>query len=577
MTFLACAAVLTSAFVLGSCNKNDQNEPKSQMPEVKTEFSIALPNQLSSNGANRMPGTTVQRTPSEFQGMTGITLIPYDQQRAVLAGDKRIGNNIELTDGIASDALGTNSNAKVFEDVSIPVSTASFLFYAKSAKTGTDFEIGALNATGIDNDKELEDITFSLKQINTDPAALYLPEAVGGKLMAYLSSVANAKVTSPSEKYWREYTELENKALHDMYAAYTSIHGLSSSEVARVLTDLYKSLMPTTSPIATAIKTAINNGTYATVDGSGNVTLVSALQNFPGSANLPEGSVDIKWDDSSKAFIKGNYTNMADLDRYVYPAQLWYYVNSPIQTANASRKSMYNNVNDWDAILAAHTAGASVSPRTRAVAITDPIQYAVARLDVQVRLASASMADNSDVVEGAAKNVDCTGSGFPVTAILVGGQQQVKFDFTTNGGTEYTIYDNIMTPSAETTPSTMIAKKDGDNYSDINSTLVLENGGSDVMIAVEMLNDKADFYGAGNQLIPLNGKFYVIAKLVAASATETSGHVFKQDYTTTAKLTLNNLKTAYNTIPDLRTPQLELGFSVDLSWQSGHTYEISFD
>ena len=66
-------------------------------------------------------------------------------------------------------------------------------------------------------------------------------------------------------------------------------------------------------------------------------------------------------------------------------------------------------------------------------------------------------------------------------------------------------------------------------------------------------------------------------KKTASEATETGGHVFKQDFTTTAKLTLKDLKTAYNTIPDLRTPQLELGFSVDLTWQNGHLYKVDFN
>jgi hypothetical protein len=137
------------------------------------------------------------------------------------------------------------------------------------------------------------------------------------------------------------------------------------------------------------------------------------------------------------------------------------------------------------------------------------------------------------------------------------------------GISAYTVYDNVIDPA-------IVAKKDGDNYSDFVSTLVLENGTENVMVAVEMLNDKADFYGANNQLIPLNSKFYVVAELDATKATQTDGHVFKQDYTTTARLTLKDLTTAYNTIPDLRTPELELGFSVNLDWQTGHTYDINF-
>lgn len=584
MTFLACAALLASTCMFTACKKDKVSDELQQASQsgsysgevVKTQFAISLPNQVKA-GPNRMPGTTVQLPDAydnpQFQGMTGITLIPYAKQlvapaehNPIAPGDKRIGDNINLTDGVAAGQLGTNSNAKVFDNVSIPLSTASFLFYAKSSATGTKFETGSLVPTNLaDNAKQLEDITFGLEKIQSDPAALMLPEKEGGKLMAYLTSVANA---TDGVKAWGAYTITDNEALKKLYDSFISIHGLSSFEVARVMTDLYKSLKPVTSPIATAIKTAISDGAK-NVSAEGVVTLKDDQLEFPQKYNLPEGSIETKWDADGKKFTTGTYTGMASPDKYVYPAQLWYYMNSAIKTSNQSRQTMYDNVNNWATILGAHTDGQAVSARTRAVAITDPIQYAVARLDVKVRLASAAMKDNSDNVEGSGTDVDCT-VGFPVTAVLVGGQQQVKYDFTTNGGTEYTIYDNVMT-------NTIKAEKDGDNYSAANSTLVLENGTSDVQIAVEMINDKADFYGAGNQLIPKDSKFYVVAKLTASAATETDGHVFKQDYTTTAKLTLQNLRNAYNTIPDLRTPQLELGFSVDLTWQNGHEYVLNFD
>jgi hypothetical protein len=260
---------------------------------------------------------------------------------------------------------------------------------------------------------------------------------------------------------------------------------------------------------------------------------------------------------------------MADPSTFTYPAQLWYYVNSTIKTSNVSQQTAYaSTTNSWDDILALHTAPTNVNSLTRAVAIKDKIQYAVARFDVTVKLDAASLADRSQEAVGIATAVDAS-AGFPVTAVLVGGQQSVNFDFTsTAAGPELTIYDKTMT--------------DGDMKattaaSSVNHTLVLENGTQNVRVAVEMVNTTGvDFYGANDQLIPAGGKFYVVAELVAAQATKTAGHVFKQDYTTTANLTLKNLKTAYNTIPDLRTPKLELGFSVDLSWKEGHTYNIDF-
>ena len=83
--------------------------------------------------------------------------------------------------------------------------------------------------------------------------------------------------------------------------------------------------------------------------------------------------------------------------------------------------------------------------------------------------------------------------------------------------------------------------------------------------------------GANGQLIPAGGKFYLVATLSAKDATEgTVGkRVFRQDVKTIAKLNIGSLANAYNEIPDLRTPKLELGMSVDLTWQAGHTYEIT--
>ncbi len=573
--------MLTSAIAFTGCKSNDDVEPGMAGEVVKTQFSIALPNQLATGGPNRMPKTTVQEEGiDDFQGLTGITLMPFAKQAAIESTDTRVGSNILLPDLAKSEVDTKTSQAKVYEDVDIPLSTGSFLFYAKSAKTGTDFQIGALTPSPADLDANpggVGGLTFNLKPIQASGAStLFAADATGKALLTYLTSIAQASDGQPTPKMWCEYTDGMDPAMNAMFTTFKSMKGLSSFEVERVLTDLYKSLKPLSSPIATAVKTAINNPTYATINGTTNaVELVDTYDHFPAEFNLPDGSVNIKWVDGSHAFANGDYSGMAALEKYVYPAQLWYYVNSTIKTSNTSKKTMYESTsNTWAAILAAHTDAASVNTLTRAVAIKDPIQYAVARLDVAVKLNAASLADNSESAEGIATAVDCS-AGFPVTAILVGGQQGVKFDFTTNGGDEYTVYDNVMTPSTLATPATMLASTTLSAY---NSTLLLENGTSDVQIAVEMVNTTGvDFYGQGNQLIPNGGKFYVVAQLPAAAADETDDHVFKQDYKTIAKLTLKSLKNAYNTIPDLRTPQLELGFSVDLTWQSGHTYTVEID
>lgn len=575
ISIITCAALLTSVAFTG-CKGDQNNQPVQTQETVKTQFAIAMPDQLGGGGPNKMASTTVQNAGMEnFHGMTGITLLPFAKQGAIEATDTRLGSNITLGDLNKAEVDSKTNKAKVYEDVDIPLTTASFLFYAKSKASGTDFEVGALNASPADLDANPAGITFSLKQIQATGASKIFEDGGAGKaLLDYLTSVACASdgdATTP--KKWYEYTEGDDAGMYAMFNTFTSMNGLSSFEVARVLTDLYKSLKPISSPIATAVKAAINNSTYATINGSDEVVLNTAsldLTQFPSSYSIPDGAVNIRWDGTNHKFVNGLYSNMASLEKYVYPAQLWYYVNSQIKTSNTSQKTAYESTsNAWSDILALHTNGIAVNTLTRAVAIQKPIQYAVARLDVQVKVNAASLVDNSDLAEGKATPVACS-AGFPVSAILVGGQQQVKFDFTSNGGTEYTIYDNVMAINPLNAPV--------GGYSTTNHTLVLENAqNQDVRVAVELTNTTGvDFYGYNNQLIPKGGKFYVVAELDADLANETDKHVFMQDYTTTAKLTLKNLRNAYNTIPDLRTPKLELGFSVDLTWQTGHTYTVDF-
>jgi hypothetical protein len=122
-------------------------------------------------------------------------------------------------------------------------------------------------------------------------------------------------------------------------------------------------------------------------------------------------------------------------------------------------------------------------------------------------------------------------------------------------------------------------------YSTINHTLALETPvNTTVRIALEFLNTGNDFYGINNNIIPKNTKFYLVADLdptKASTITEnihSLNQVFKQDYITTVKLTMHEtaLQKAYNVIPDLRSPQLEFGFSVNLEWQEGITFTQNF-
>lgn len=571
---------LVGVATLVSCEKKKSEEPAAQAnaPQVTTDIAISLPGQVGAAGAaaRRMPGATVQlggHTDFGTNGMNGITLVPFGPSAKVTTSSVRLGDNIVLgaIGATQTYTASPNGRAKVFTGKSVPLGSSAFLFYGESGKSGSNFEKGSLAAslTG-----QPSAFTFSLEPINPNASTVETNAAYTG-LIAYLNAVANA---SDGTKMWKEYTSSDNKGLYETFQKYSSATVLSSFGIRRMMEDLYKSLMMTTGDaMATAIKAAIADATYATVNTeTGALELVSSLQGFPASVNLPDGAVAVVYNTTTKQF-DGNAAHAygglepAQVDRYVYPASLWYTANTQIKTANTSKLDNYTGAESWKAILATYeNDNSSVNASTRSIALKDTIQYAVARLDVKVKFKEGTNLEDNDPVTTNNKVTNPAG-GYPVSAVLVGGQKNVGFDFTqaTYGGSigyAYTIYDNVMT-------NTMTY--DASGYSAANSTLVLETpAGENEFIAIEFTNTSTkDFYGVDG-IVPVGGKFYLVGQLTASAADETGSKVFKQDYTTTAAVAIKNLKSAYNTIPDLKAPQLEIGLSVDLNWESGHVYEI---
>jgi hypothetical protein len=71
--------------------------------------------------------------------------------------------------------------------------------------------------------------------------------------------------------------------------------------------------------------------------------------------------------------------------------------------------------------------------------------------------------------------------------------------------------------------------------------------------------------------------YYAIPPYNADGTTNKISRVFIQDFMTTAnfKIGANSLKSAFVTVPDLRSSQTSLGLSVDLQWQTGLSFEYT--
>jgi len=581
MSIFACAALMLTSVAFTSCN--NENEPQKKAETVTANINIALPANAT-GGVQRMPGATVQVTNGveDFQGIGNICLIPFGlSKNATVEGtDTKLGDKIAgITDIAKTQELAAVSKAKIYEGKSIPTGTSAFLFYAQSnTSTGTNFDKGVL--TYVEANTTAGTTKFELRPIQ--PNAI-TSEAAYTKLLAYVQSVADA---TDGTKAWKNYTVAagDNQGMVELFDIYKTTKNLNSFNIQRMMNDLLSTMSLTQNTLADNMRAAIKNTAYVTYDeGTKTVTLKSDdnLNNFPGYLSLPEGSVSIIYDadagtfgsSADKEFVNSNggAMNMAPTNLYVYPASLWYYANTTINTDDQSRKTeLEDATHEWDWVLNAYeNKNAAVTSKTRSIALVNPVNYAVGRFDVKVKLDGAILEDANVPT---ATNIDCNGK-LQLTAVLVGGQQNVGFDFTPASypatSPVYTIYDNAMTKTINATTT----------FGDANSTLVLEtpaNGttGADIMIAIELLNNTGkDFVGADG-VIPAGGKFYLVGKLTAANATTTPKQVFIKDYTTTAQLNIVDLKHAYNGIPDLRTPSLEIGLSIDLSWTAGTTYNI---
>lgn len=603
------AMALATPLFLSSCSSSDDiaDAPSTNNSEaVKTSFtlSVGIPGGGSSNAKpmTRMGEdiTQAQTTPA-FRGMDNMTLIPFTTKAAITTSDNRAGNtNINLpnttVNTLLSGQITTTGNAHVYTDVSVPVGVASFLFYGKAvdATAGTDastaadmFKYGSLTTAGLSAGAP-SGISFSPKQIYTGS-----DDTKAKSLATYLTTIAGSSYTDAksTEHKWSAViadAQGQGSALSTLYKNFTSLTAGSSASVQEAVQELYTSLNSLLSGNQTEVNKGIINAIIknikagATVGTDGTVALNADYTGFPENINLPDGAVTVKFENGTftaqtSATYTTDGTQVAALSDYVYPANLWYRANTLIKTSDKVLTDKYTNGTAWDAILANYDGDGVVKNSTASIALNDQIQYAVGRLKMTVKAAASALKDGND------EDVAVPENGFPVSAVLIGDQRKVDFQFAPVSKTkQYTIYDKELTGINASTGG-----------SAANNTLALETPADEnVNVLLELTNNTGKRFKGKNGYIPAGGKFYLLATLTPSKGTGYNAtgmnQVFKQDYVTSANFTIQaNIKdastnpnqdkglgAAYNVIPDLRTPALSIGLSVDLTWQSGLTFDV---
>lgn len=556
----------------------------------------------------------------------------------VLNGNVPLADISNSTDYKAVDGMTwhtgliDNNHSHLYGGIMLPKATGSALVYGQAAHAGSDDEDSAaskkLNGSMLVSGLSTEQPVRYPSSISFAPEPIYPTAgtpAAATSLVNLLNQIAGCSVTitinyRKSNKWYTvdvPFTwdsSLDDTGLVNIYNEFISsgnMLGGSGSSVAALLTNLYRALKAYNNTDTSIVsysgytcykdKSSYNNSNRLTFGylynqvrdlicaqieglsalrytGSGTSATFSfsdaALANYPTSLGLPPGCAAIRWNGSAFTVVDNAdpVNGMAERSSYCYPPSLWYFTNSAIKTSikDDERDQYVFSNTTWGSILAEYI-DAPVSSNTQSVAVVEPLRYAPALLEVTILAQSATLADNDN---DNATNVTVGTTNFPLTGLLIGGQRVQKFNFTpsiTGEETVYSLYDtNVRSASnaqvyLKTTASAAV-----------RSLAFPTPDDADITVALEFLNNSGErFFGAGQQLIPAGGTFYLIGSLKISNKDEAArtvggkvlNSVFTQAYKTTVHFTVSSMKDAVNTIPDLKEPQLALGVSADLDWK----------
>ena len=596
----ASAMLLASAAGMTSCS-SDSIEPTGGSgvagQVVKTQFYLNIPYAGNDEGGNarvstRMTATNTQKN-NNFLGLVEMKMFAFE-------GEPGTKTNTSTRTIRIGDNKGTNDNdakRRLYSDIAIPVGTTHMVLYTRASKKSnvltnkSNFEAGSLTnpyANFTDEAKpKLSDFKFNLETIHS--ANDFANK--GNHILSKLNAIAQTEVTDGEATIkWSNIneatsygTEEERNILLKLYTNFVSLSAGSENSVKRAIDDLKAAVetqkLANCKTLTDAIKDKCTTNDLNTTTG------------FPRDNNLPDGAAVLEFKEATRTFAyKEGITgvtagsNLVDYTKITYPSELAYFVSSPVRTS--STKDKLTDLPDYKAWLG-NTAdwgqyGDVVKSNTTLVVLKEPVQYGVACLESKIKCEYAKLEDNAkDILNSTAENNTLTvpEEGIKVTGILIGGQPQgVEWNFepASSATFDHTIYDKDI--------SGIVAQI---SYSNPNYTLVLDNKNSSttdptqskVNVTVELENNMGDFYGAEG-LIPKGSRFYLVGQLNPNATTaikpsgETIDRVFVKDHTTVANFKITNLKKAYNHIPDMRTSKINVGLAVDLSWQTGITFDV---
>lgn len=589
--FLMGTVALAGLGVMSSCSSDDLGNDSTTNPgetkAVKTQFALNIPR---ANGGTRMSDVNAQAK-QNFLGMQDIRMYSFSGNPTSTSTSTATFALAEIASGITADA-----SSKIYSDVSVPVGTTHFLFYAHAPQGTTDdkkFELGVLDFTNPATDATPTSgisanlITVKKEDTASPTALLQILNGVAG-VNGWATAGADTKLGKLYTQYIKAKAGSANSIRFTLQSLYNSLSGVISAA-----DDAQKT-------VAENIRKEIDKSFTPTTGTDGYVTLAykegSAYSTYPNNINLPDGAVQLTYAEATKTFSYATSSTLGaltlDAAKICFPASIYYFQSSDLAATAVeldaskwptSTTAWTGTTAPWlkDATNLADGWTSDVKATTRSIAMRQNINYGVANLATTVKCGAASLPDNTDLTvtdpSEFAGTVAVPEAGFSVTGLLIGGQPtKVGFNFQPASDAKYvqTVYDKNLTG---------IVAKNG-AASTTNYTIVLPNDKgrgvaeqSKVNVAIELTNNSGVAFRGADGIIPAGGKFYLVGQLNPDAKTiegVTNPAVFMSDYMTTLKLTITSLKSAYNTIPDLRSTKLQLGLSVDLDWQAGLQFDV---
>lgn len=497
-----------------------------EVPEVRTKMTATI----TQDGAG-------------FRGIEQVYVIPFQTQSAIAvkANNERLGSsNVQIQNPVIEQSgLVDNNRSHLYKLATIPRRTNRVLAYGKAFDSGSvatkegKHKNGVLNPSGLDDPETPGEISFSLEEVlETDDLTeiTHTSDNLIGALNGVVevlqaSEDADVKVFLDAFTFENQIAACSYQSLYRLEQYILGALSMYGGANADAISDVMASI--------SALETALNE----------------AGKDFPAAYGIPEGAIGMWWNGYRYVKIMDQVNiRLVPMTEYCYPPSLWYYANSSVQTANDdSVEQEYKPGNPtWGSILEFYKGGNSVTSSTRSVAIVDQMQYGVGLVEFRFRMPGSD----------AAAAIRC-----PLTGIIIGDQKDVDFSFAPHSNESRFVYDNNIPRGITLGGTTQYIQM-----------LVLPTASQQtVHFALEFQNNTSSTFQCQQGTIQPGCKFYLAGELKPDGGTKPQGDdevdsVFYSDHKTTVYVKATSLDNAYNTVPDLRAPQLELGVTAEMDW-----------